>query len=176
MTEKHMSFGTQSICLNVDNQFSEEKLENKDTMISSASDFQVNLCPTLDITNLLFLKSQDAEICNTELTINSSPLTFVEHECIYTYLKVPTKLLKTNRFFNTKHVEKWNTSPLRLTLSNYSAETNEEGLAYLSSLVSQLPQPPMSRDLGMEELDLDHCCSVRNNFLVLKIFDKTWMF
>ena len=134
MTEKHMSFGTQTIHLNVDNRDSEKKLENEDTMISSASDFQVNLCPTLDITNLLFLKSQDAEICNSEITISSSPLTFVENESIKAYIKIPTHLLKTNRYYNIGQLSKWNITPLIINMSNYSAETNEDGLAHLSSL------------------------------------------
>ena len=80
MTNPSLGYGIQEYHLHMDNRSSEDA--GNDEEDSTASNFEVILQPTVDISNLLFLKSTEAEIGLSELTIDNTCLTFKRSEKI----------------------------------------------------------------------------------------------
>ena len=68
MADKQAFFGVQNLSLYIDNRQDESKLDdNDDINISTASNFQVSFSPTIELQNMLFLKSADCEETNTKI-------------------------------------------------------------------------------------------------------------
>ena len=95
MANQSIGYGIQDYRLHLNNRETEDFSNDDDD--STASNFEVILQPTLDISNLLFLKSTEAEIGLSELTIDNTCLTFKRSEQIQCYVKIDVQQENGNK-------------------------------------------------------------------------------
>lgn len=131
-----LGFGIQKYTLCLDNRNIEDASD--DSPQSSASDFQVQIQPTLDLSTLLFLKSTDAEVSLNEITIDNSCLTFKTTESIKCYFRHDTEqTLSINWLTNHTVLNDWNETPMLLDFYDYSAQSNTDAIDYINSLLER---------------------------------------
>ena len=117
----------------MDNRSSEDA--GNDEEDSTASNFEVILQPTVDISNLLFLKSTEAEIGLSELTIDNTCLTFKRSEKIQCFVKIDIQKPSVNWLVDKTTLTAWNNKPLQINFADYCATSNEDGIQYLNSMI-----------------------------------------
>ena len=82
-----MDQGTDLYVLDLTNDQSESTLDADSP--SSASNFNILLSPTLDLSSLLYLRSVAAEITLAQLTVDALPLTATKRESITVRVDIP---------------------------------------------------------------------------------------
>ena len=93
-----MDQGSDLYVLDLTNDQSESTLDADSP--SSASNFNVLLSPTLDLSSLLYLRSVAAEIALAQLTVDALPLTATKHESITVRVDIPPDHTNCNSWFN----------------------------------------------------------------------------
>ena len=86
--------------------------------LSSASDWQAVLEPSVDIANLLYGKSDIAQAKVKQISISSLPLCFSKAEAIKVFITLPPLFGKCNQYFNSENVETFNNEPYVLQLED----------------------------------------------------------
>ena len=103
--------------------------------VSSASNFRVNLVPSLDLNQLSHFQSTEVEARISNLQIDSLPLTFSGDETIDTFITIDPKITKDNLLYNKWIANEDNNKPLSIGVGDYHATTNTSALIYLNQLL-----------------------------------------
>ena len=130
-----LGYSTQSYQLYLSNRDIEN--QTNEDMPSSAPDFEVIISPEIQVSNLIFLKSTDAEACLNELTIDNLCLTFCRTEEIECRIKMNTKQHTLNLVANNPKIERSCNVPMKIQMSDFCATSNENGISYLNSILKQ---------------------------------------
>ena len=93
-----MDQGTDLYVLDLTNDQSESTLDADSP--SSASNFNILLSPTLDLSSLLYLRSVAAEITLAQLTVDALPLTATKRESITVRVDIPPDHTNCNAWYN----------------------------------------------------------------------------
>ena len=133
-----LGFGIQRYQLCLNNRDIEDATDDSNPE-STASNFEVSIQPTLDISNLLFLKSTDAEVSLDEITIDNTCLTFRASEQIKCYLQFDTRDTLNINWLNSDVVlnEYHRKKPMLLQFNDYIATSNTDAVDYLNSLLER---------------------------------------
>ena len=103
---------------------------------SSASNFRVNLIPSLDLNQLSHFQSTEVEAKISNMQIDSLPLTYSGDEAIKTYITIEPRLARDNLIctaWTMEYVE--NLKPLSIGVGDFHAATNTAALGYLNQLL-----------------------------------------
>jgi hypothetical protein len=125
--------------LNCDNCTQENALANE--LISTASQFQITLQQSLDLSPLIYLRSVDAEISLKHIHVGSLPLTFTSSEEIEILLTFIPEITACNQevhkttITGSEGIKGRNEIPLKLPISDFIASTPKEAIAYVNSLL-----------------------------------------
>ena len=102
---------------------------------SSASNFRVNLVPSLDLNQLSLFQSTEVEARISNLQIDSLPLTFSGGETIDTYVTIEPRLGRDNLICHSFILGDENDKPLSIEVGDFHAANNSNALAYLNQLL-----------------------------------------
>ena len=130
-----LGYSTQSYQLYLDNRDVENKTSDKQS--STASDFENLIQPNLEISNLIFMKATEAEVSLSDLTIDNICLTFCRTEKIECTVKINTNHNSMNHIQNNPRIAASCQTPMKISMSDIRATTNEEGISYLNSILKQ---------------------------------------
>ena len=121
--------------LHLNNSFTEHNLDDSDQ--SSAHDFEALVEPPLDLGNLIYLRSKEAEVRLENLHISSLPLTFFQSskEIIKTRLYIDPALVRDNFVLIDSVLENENEDQLRISVSDFHTHLPNKALEYLNSLL-----------------------------------------
>ena len=119
----------------LNNSATEHNLDDSDQ--SSAHDFEALLEPPLDLGNLIYLRSKEAEVRLENLHISSLPLTFFEspQEIIKTRLYIDPALVRDNFVLIDSVLENENEDQLRISVNDFHTHLPIKALEYLNSLL-----------------------------------------
>ena len=126
--------GNDSYELFIDNRSTEDSLNEEEP--SSAGNFAYLVQPQLDLSNLLYLKSQDAEVCLSKLQIESLPLTASRLESCKVKLEimVESNLVNANRNYNQTKVTEMNNEDLTIKLEDHISDSPQDTVDYVNNL------------------------------------------
>ena len=96
MAFSHLSMETESYQLFLSNSDNENNLSNPN--ISSAGSFELVLDRTIDLSPLLYMKSTNAEIAISHLSLTNLPLTVTKDEEIKVQVNIPSALAGAGDF------------------------------------------------------------------------------
>lgn len=148
-----LGYSTQSYQLYLNNRDVENK--TSDGQSSSASDFENLILPELEISNLIFMKATEAEVSLNDLTIDNICLTFCQTEKIECTVKINTDHNSLNHIQNNRRIATSCQTPMEITMSDFRATTNEEGISYLNSILKQNVNHLIVQKYLMNFLDWD---------------------
>ena len=116
-------------------QISNEAIETRlaEDEVSSASNFEVTLSPSLDLNQLSYMQSLDVEVKIDQLQIDSAPLIFQQKEAIKTFLTINTNLARHNVNVGTNQVNAQNEQPLSVGLTDFHTIEIEDALGFLNA-------------------------------------------
>ena len=131
MAFSHLSMDTESYQLFLSNTENEKQLVNPN--ISSAGSFEILLDRTIDLSPLLYMKSTNAEVAVSHLSLSNLPLCVSRDEEIKVRVHIPTAIAKANRFYSPHYTEtKVNQQYHRLPLNNLITAEPDTLLAFLN--------------------------------------------
>ena len=121
--------------LHLNNSLTEHSLE--DTHQSSAHNFEALVEPPLDLGNLIYLRSKEAEVRLENLHISSLPLTFFEcaEEVIKTRLYIDPALVRDNFVLIESVLEEENDNQLQISVNDFHTHLPSKALDYMNSLL-----------------------------------------
>lgn len=99
---------------------SNKQTENSldESALSSASDWKAILEPSVDVSNLLYGKSDIAQAQVKQVNISSLPLCFTKSESIKVFITIPPEFGISNQFFNSENVQTFNGQPYVIGLED----------------------------------------------------------
>ena len=108
-----------------------------DSQQSSAHNFEALLEPPLDLGNLIYLKSKEAEVRLENLHISSLPLTFFQsaEEVIKTKLYIDPSLVRDNFVLTDSVLETENENQLQISVSDFHTHMPDKAIDYINSLL-----------------------------------------
>ena len=131
MAFSHLSMETESYQLFLSNSDNENNLSNPN--ISSAGSFELVLDRTIDLSPLLYMKSTNAEIAISHLSLTNLPLTVTKDEEIKVQVNIPSALAGGNRFYSAFYTEnKLNKQFHRLPLKDLITSESDTLLTFLN--------------------------------------------
>ena len=121
--------------LHLNNSVTEQNLD--DSHQSSAHNFEALVEPPLDLGNLIYLKSNEAEMRLENLHISSLPLTFFQsaEEVIKTRLYIDPALVRDNLILVDSVLENENEDQLQITVNDFHTHLPIKALEYINSLL-----------------------------------------
>ena len=119
--------------LYVSNKQTEDDLS--ESALSSASDWKAILEPSIDISNLLYGKSDIAQARVKQVNISSLPLCFSKSESIKVFITVPPEFGKSNQFFNSENVQTFNNQPYVISLEDMITSSPAEAVGALDEKI-----------------------------------------
>ena len=121
--------------LHLNNTATEHTLD--DNHQSSAPHFTALIEPPLDLGNLIYLKSKEAEVRLENLQISSLPLTFFqsEEEIIKTRLYIDPSLARDNFILTENVLEGENDDQLIVAVSDYHTHLPDKAIEYINQLL-----------------------------------------
>ena len=115
---------------------SNEKIEHEldEDEPSSASCFDAIINPSLDLSFLTFLRSNDVELSLINFKISSAALTFRRNENIDIKLDIPTTLHDANWSYTSMAIARHNLQPMKIPISDFMTSNKMEALDYVNKL------------------------------------------
>ena len=113
----------------------EDNLEETDNF-SSAGHWENLLDQSIDLSNLLFMKSTTAEIALTKMTFDALPLTYLESENISINLQIPELSAFCNQYYSRMYLKKMNLDTLRIPLDNFMTADPQTAVDYLNDKIA----------------------------------------
>ena len=102
---------------------------------SSASDWKAVLEPSVDVSNLLYGKSDIAQAKVKQVNISSLPLCFSKSESIKIFITIPPIFGKCNQFFNSENVVTFNNQPYVLPLEDMICSSAADAVNFLDEKI-----------------------------------------
>ena len=115
---------------------SNERIEQElnDNEPSSASYFEAIVNPSLDLSFLSFLRSNDVELGLDNFTISSAALTFKSDEKIQVYLDMPEFLSDGNWCYSSSLSAKSNSLPMKIPTEDFMTSDSSKALDHINGL------------------------------------------
>ena len=115
---------------------SNERIEQElnDNEPSSASYFEAIVNPSLDLSFLSFLRSNDVELGLDNFTISSAALTFKSDEKIQVYLDMPEFLCDGNWCYSGFLSAKSNSLPMKIPTEDFMTSDSSKALDHINGL------------------------------------------
>ena len=131
MAYSHLSMETESYQIFLSNVENEKNLINPN--ISSAGSFELVLDRTIDLSPLLYMKSTNAEVAISHLSLTALPLTVSKDEEIKVQIYVPPEIATANRFYSAYYTRtKLNQQYHRLPLKDLITAESDTLLTFLN--------------------------------------------
>ena len=102
---------------------------------SSASYFDAIINPSLDLSFLTFLRSNDVELNLDNFTISSAALTFRRDEKIRVYLDIPSNLSGGNWCYTKNQQAQHNIQALSILIEDFTTSNSKDALDYINGLI-----------------------------------------
>ena len=102
---------------------------------SSASYFDAIINPSLDLSFLTFLRSNDVELSLDNFTISSAALTFRRDEKIRVYLDIPSNLSGGNWCYTKNQQAQHNIQALSILIEDFTTSNSKDALDYINGLI-----------------------------------------
>ena len=134
MANGNFDLGTNEFKLLVQNNELEDALT--DNQQSCAGNFTIDL-PLIDLNPLLYLRSIQAQLGISSLTIDTLPITYSKTDFIEIFLTIPEASLFSNR--SLQYVDEHrlhNLVPMTLHFEDYSTVTNSEAIDFVNDILS----------------------------------------
>ena len=134
MANGNFDLGTNEFKLLVQNNELEDALT--DNQQSCAGNFTIDL-PLIDLNPLLYLRSIQAQLGISSLTIDTLPITYSKTDFIEIFLTIPEASLFSNR--SLQYIDEHrlhNLVPLTLHFGDYSTVTNSEAIDFVNDILS----------------------------------------
>ena len=113
----------------------EDNLEETDNF-SSAGHWENLLDQSIDLSNLLFMKSTTAEIALTKMTFDGLPLTYLESENISINLQIPEPSAFCNQYYSGVYLKKMNSDALQIPLDDFMTADPQTAVDYLNDKIA----------------------------------------
>ena len=120
--------------LYISNQQTEDELD--ENALSSASDWEAILEPSVDVSNLLYGKSDIAQAKVKQMNISSLPLCFSKSEAIKVFIIIPPEFGKCNQWFNSENVATFNNQPYVVKLEDVITNSAADAVTFLDEKLS----------------------------------------
>ena len=131
MALSHLSLDTDKYEIFISNFSTEETLEND--QLSSADSWTTTLDSSIDLSTLLYLKSSTAEVCVSQLNVDSLPLCFTQLEDVKMKITMPEELAKCNQYYGSDALKsKFNPITYVIPLENFSTSEPDAAIAFLN--------------------------------------------
>ena len=134
MARSHLSLETDKYEIFIDNSINEDLLDEKQK--STASSWVTTLNHSIDLSNLIYLKSTIAHLAVSQLSIDNLPLCFSELEHIKVTVNIPNKLGCCNQFYDDIAIKDLNNTPHIINIEDFTTTFPEDAISYLNEKVS----------------------------------------
>ena len=131
MAYYHLSLDNDKYQIFIDNSSSEDFLDRNE--LSTASSFIATLDSSIDLSSLLYLKSSVALMTVSNLSIDNLPLCFSGLEYIIVTVHLPAEMADCNQFYNSFHLNRFNVTPYKIPLEDFSTSNPESAVSYINS-------------------------------------------